>query len=697
MKKIALIILLFNVSIITGQTDLHCGMEAAMKRVYDANPALKAERIRQDKASLHQPQNKTTSVTATYLIPTVVHILHQDGPENISDEQVRDAIRLANLDYAKQNADFGEVLPVFQNIADSTKIQFALATRDPNGNCTTGIIHHNDTDTDWNEQSPTLYSHTWDPTMYMNVYIVRSITMTNGFPAAGYAYYPGSWPDGYPFDAIVLLHNYFGTIGTGHPYLTRVLTHEVGHWLNLAHVFGTYQTAGIDCTDDDYVNDTPPTIGYGTCPNLNQPSAYQICTPGVSENFQNFMDYSYCTRMFTQGQSQRMQTCLQSSIAGRNNLWSNTNLVATGVINPTGPCAPLADFKFNRKRVCVNTPVVFTDNSYGGQATSYNWTFTGGTPATATSSAPIVSYATPGIYSISHQVINAAGTSSITKSGIIEVIPNTAQYMGNWSEGFESLSIVNSSWTMESLNGATNWERIQGVATGGAYSMRINRLMNTRKNRSSMTGPLVDISNLINPVFNFKVAVAESYPNHKNVLRVYVSSDCGVNWTTIYNKSTPTLITSISTFSNFVPSGNSEWRNESISLAPYSAAGLLTFKFEYLRDTLPQTNHIYIDDINISGTLGLKDEEQLLNHLSVFPIPASEELFVSFDLPVAQTIQFSIVDLLGREFELRKPEEFEAGNHNQEFRLHGKLASGVYFLKLDINGRAISRKIVIGN
>lgn len=678
-----------------AQTDLHCGSDIAMKRLYDANPALKAERIRQDQASLNQLPNKTASVTATYVVPLVVHILHQDGPENISDAQVRDAVRVLNLDYAKQNADFGEVIPEFQGIADSTKIQFVLATRDPNGNCTTGIIHHKDSDTDWDEQSPTLYSYTWDPTMYMNVYVVRSITMSNGFQASGYAYYPGSWPDGYSYDAIVLLHNYFGTIGTGHPFLTRVLTHEAGHWLNLAHVFGTFQTAGIDCSDDDNVNDTPPTIGYLSCPNPAIPSMYQVCSPGVSENFQNFMDYSYCTRMFTQGQGQRMQNCLQSSIAGRNNLWSASNLLATGVTNPAGPCAPIADFKYSRTRTCVNTPVLFTDNSSGGTPTSFNWTFPGGSPAASTSSAPSVSYAAPGIYNVSHTVSNGTGNSAVTKTSIIEVIPNTAPYSGNWSEGFENQQTIASDWTMESLNGAANWERTSSAAVNSVYSVRINRLMNTRKNRSSMTGPLVNISQLINPALNFKVAVAESYPNHQNVLKVYISSDCGATWSTIYNKSTPSLITSASTVSNFIPTSISNWRTETISLTSYTATGTVSFKFEYLRDTLPQTNNIYIEDINISGALGIVGGDEVLNNITVFPIPSKGELNVSFELVSSRKIGFLVTDLLGKTVEISPPQEFDAGPSVQKLKLNQNLAPGIYFLKLQMEGNQVTRKILI--
>lgn len=673
-----------------------CGTSEAMQQLYKKNPALQARRQQHNESWQNQPQNRTATLTATYRIPVVVHILHQNGPENISDDQVRDALRVINEDYAKQNADFNQVIPEFQPIADSTKIQFVLATLDPDGNCTTGILHHEDTDTDWNDQSITLFSYTWDPTRYMNVYVVRSITMSNGFQAAGYAYYPGSWPDGFAYDAMVMLHNYFGTIGTGDPFLTRVWTHEAGHWLDLPHVFGD-QPVGQDCSGEDYVSDTPPTMGFGSCPNLSQPATYQICTPGVSENFQNFMDYSYCTRMFTQGQAQRMQFCLQNSIAARNNLWSYSNLVSTGVINPTAPCEPIADFSASRKKVCVNVPVVFTDNSYGGDPATYSWSFAGASPATSAASVQAVTYATPGTYNATLTVTNAAGTSTKIKQAVVTVVAATAQNSGNWTEGFESAASVNNDWFMDCKNGVAYWERTNSASATGAASVRINRLSNTRKNRSSMTSPMIAIGQLNNPVLNFKVAVAESYPNHQNTLKVYVSSDCAQTWTQIYSKKTPQLITSVSTASNFVPAGASEWRNETVSLSAFANSGPVMFRYEYIRDTLPQTNHIYLDDINLSGSVDLSAPEGVINSLNVYPIPAKDELTISFSIPDAALVSISAVDLLGRESVISPMTEMAAGEHLRTLKAGTQLSPGVWFLKLKINDAVVTKKIVIGD
>jgi hypothetical protein len=678
---------------------LHCATDRAMQAVYAKYP----EKLKQKKQllnqSLLQASRTSTVPNSTYVIPVVFHIMHLDGPENISDAQVLDGLRILNRDFAKQNADMSEVIPTFQGLADSTKIQFALPTRDPMGNCTNGIIHHYSTDADWDETtSMTLYSYTWDPTMYMNVYIVKSITLSSGFGAAGYTYYPGTWFAGDPFDAIVVLNNYFGSIGTGTNFLSRVLTHEVGHWLDLAHIFGYFQTAGIDCSDDDFVMDTPPTIGYLSCPNPAVPAQYQTCTPGVSENFQNYMDYSYCCRMFTTGQCQRMQQALQDPLVGRSNLWTNSNLIATGVINPTVPCVPTADFKSNRIRACVGTPVTYIDASWNGTPTAYNWTFNGGSPAVSTASAPVVTYASPGLYSVTYSSSNSAGNSApVTKTSYINVTSATMPAIGSWTEGFENQAVFNTDWIKNSTSGTGLWERTGLAFYTGANSARISRLNNTRQNISSMTGPGINLSTIANPVLSFKVAAAESVPNHINALKVYASTNCGASWTVIYNKISPQLITTVATPSNFIPGNPNDWRTEMVSLAALSSTAslnLVQFKFEYTRDTMPSGNNIYVEDINISSITSLSAEQTgQLQELSLFPNPSSGDLSVSFSLLTAQKIKFVLLDVLGREMGTLAEKEFGAGNMTQPLELK-EIPPGVYFLKIEGNGVIYTRKLL---
>lgn len=680
-------ILLGSLSLI-GQQEHRCATDETMKNFYRTHPGAEQKRKIHDLLL-----NNKASSAGSYTIPVVFHILHQGGPENVSDAQVIDALNILNQDFAKLNADTSDIIPSMKSVADSTGIHFALATRDTNGNCTSGIIHYYDTDTDWYDTSITTFSHSWNSTKYMNVYVVKRIILSGGFSAAGYTYFPGTWPDGSPYDAMVLLNNYFGSIGTGNAFLSRVLTHEVGHWLDLYHVFGN-NGAGIDCSGDDQVGDTPQTIGYTICPDKNNPAEYQTCNVGVDENFQNYMDYSYCCRMFTAGQGQRMQASLQSSISMRNNLWTNANLIATGVVNPVSPCIPMADFKANRKQTCVGVPVTFSDASWNGTPTTYTWSFAGGNPATSSAASPVVTYTSVGSKSVSYTCANSAGTASpVNKSNFINVISGTAQYTTPYMEGFETTPIPNNDWTVENSSGGAFWEQSADASRTGIYSAKLPRVNNTRLNVSSMISPSIDLSLIAGTNLVFQVAAAESNPNHINKLSVSISTDCQQTWTTIYSKFGSTLLTTTNTASPFIPASN-EWRQETVSLSPFLGAPSAYFKFSYARDTIPGPNNIFIDDIWIYSPMDVATYATEFK-LKVFPNPSQGAFTISFDIGNKSDAKVELRDVLGRYVQIKGAEDLKPGNYQFTFGEDEKIRPGVYFLSLILEGKQITRKLII--
>ncbi|MES2514065.1 MAG: M43 family zinc metalloprotease [Bacteroidota bacterium] len=687
--------ILFSLSVFSflnqfAQADQHCATDVIMKKYYASHPEIEAKKRMADLDRVKQHKNKRTNA-ASYVIPVVFHILHNGGPENISDAQVVDALYILNRDFAKKNGDTLYLIPEFKSLADSTKIQFALATKDPNGNCTNGIIHYSDPDTDWDDASSTLYQYTWDPTMYMNVYVVKSITLSSGFGAAGYTYFPGSLPTSSPADAIVLLNNYFGSIGTGNPFLSRVLTHEVGHWLGLYHVFGYTNGAGVDCSGDDFVSDTPPTQGYLSCPNASNPSSYQICTPGVSENYQNYMDYSYCVKMFTQEQGYVMQSTLVSGISGRDILVSNANLVNTGVISPNLACVPEADFRHNRSETCVGTPVTFADASTNGAATSYTWSFPGGTPAASNLSAPSITYNTPGVYSVTYQSGNSAGTSiPVTKTNIITVINNVATYSSPFTEGFETATIPNNDWDVFNSSGGSNWVQSFDAAYSGSFSAKLPSTNNTRLAVASMVSPAFNISATTSPQLMFRLATAESNPDHVNNLKVLASTDCENSWIQLYSKTGSNLVTTPSTTNPFLPVFLSEWRNEIINLSPVAGSTHVKFKFMYSRDTISGANNVFIDDINISSSTGLNVFASNIAY-TIFPNPASETVSISFNETCDKVY---ITDVLGQVYEFAKRNGADT-SYTFAVGENTKFKPGVYFITVESKGSSCTKKLIV--
>jgi len=293
-----------------------------MDKAYEQTPSLLEMRSAYEDEIQAIINLRSSFVSKT--IPVVVHIIYNDYYSNISDAQVNSALIAINEDFNAGNSDYNNVVSAFSSIKSNVGISFALASIDPNGNPTTGITRTESDFTDYADENVKSLV-IWDTDMYLNVWVVDNIESGAG----AYAYYPGTAPNG--AEGIVCRHSQFGTIGTSSSYNfdSTTMTHEIGHYLNLAHTWGDSNDPGedVNCNDDDGVSDTPNTIGtlYGC--NTNQ------STCGSLDNVQNYMDYTDCTNMFSNGQRSRMHAALHSSVGGRINLWQYDNLVATGLIN----------------------------------------------------------------------------------------------------------------------------------------------------------------------------------------------------------------------------------------------------------------------------------------------------------------------------------------------------------------------------
>ena len=292
-----------------------------MEERYIAEPSLL--NLREIHESEIQSIINSKSFFTEKTIPVVIHIIYNDSNSNISDLQVKSAIIAINEDFNAENSDFDNVVSSFSSVKSDLEISFTLAKLDPNGNYTSGITR---TESDFTDNADENVKNLilWDTNMYLNIWVVENIESGAG----AYAYYPGTAPNG--AEGIVCRNNQFGTIGTSSSanFSSTTLTHEIGHYLNLAHTWGDSNDPGSasNCNIDDGVSDTPNTEGtlYGC--NLNQ------YTCGSLDNIQNYMDYTDCTNMFTDGQRSRVHASLHSAIGGRVNLWQFENLLSTGVL-----------------------------------------------------------------------------------------------------------------------------------------------------------------------------------------------------------------------------------------------------------------------------------------------------------------------------------------------------------------------------
>lgn len=238
-------------------------------------------------------------------IPTVVHVVYRTPAENISDAQVKSQIAVLNKDFRAKNTDKSKVPQPWKGLLADVNVQFAFATKDPAGKTTTGI-----TRTKTARQSfgtgdtikTTAGGGTapWPSDRYLNVWVCNL-----GEGLLGYAQFPGGPAK---TDGVVILHQAFGTTGTATaPFnLGRTTTHEIGHWLNLRHIWADT----MDCSGSDFVEDTP----NSAAPNYGKPQFPRLsCGNGPNgDMFMNYMDYvdDGAMFMFTPGQAVRMNATL---------------------------------------------------------------------------------------------------------------------------------------------------------------------------------------------------------------------------------------------------------------------------------------------------------------------------------------------------------------------------------------------------
>ena len=588
------LLLIFN--IVFSQVIPICGTDIVMERYLANHPKQKTNN---NLIKSNNPINLDMKI-----IPIVFHVIHDGHPigvdENISVAQIEDVVNIMNEDFSASNPDLENVIDEFSNLIGNANIEFRLAKLDPEGNCTSGInrIVSNMTN-QANDCVKELIS--WDDTKYVNIWVVEDIE--NSIGAAAYTYLPGTlWGD--EVEGIIINHEYVGSIGASSntPYKRHTLSHEFGHFFNLSHTWGWGDNGNSDnCSADDDVNDTPNTIGaYSTC-NLSQ----ETC--GSLDNIQNFMDYSSCTCMFTIGQSSRMQNCLNSSVSGRNNLWSSSNLWETGTHNNyiADPCPPNVDFFVSSvDRICSNTPITFLNQSKSlGENPVFTWSFAGSDIEFSSEENPTVVYSNPGEYDVTLNIISDNGESSLTKTYIIYTSEITLE------ESFESnqFPLSNSpslSWSIDSPPNETSWTRTYLASTQGTASVRIRSRYFDCNRQHILYSPNLDLTNYAlgggEPLkLLFDLAYAKRNNQTEDLLIVSYSKNCGETWQERASWDTDELITNngLNVGNNFMPS-NSEWVEKSVNIQAAAEQEDVIIRFEFSGD---RGSYLYIDNVRLSG------------------------------------------------------------------------------------------------
>lgn len=686
-----------------------CDFDTEQERYFNANPgAREAQKaMNQQLEVLSQSQRRGNAYVTDVTIPIVVHVLHAGGAENISDRQINSAIDQLNTTYQKLNADTAQTIPLFRPIAASVGFRFRLAKIDPNGNCTTGITRHYLPTTCNDDRTGAVQAvGVWDQARYLNVWVVR----TMGGGAAGYVVPPNTSSN--PRDGFTVLHDYFGTQGTGTLYRSFAATHEIGHYFGLSHPWGQTNNAGTgDCSGTDNVADTPPTDGSLTC-NLAQ------ATCGPIANVQNYMDYSYCSTMFTQGQRAFMRAVLASN---RTSLTTQANLVSTGTNDGYAApnCAPIASFAAapgTGTSVCINTAVRLTDYSYNfssaGGALTYSWSFPGGTPATATGSSVSVAYANAGFYAVTETVSNSAGSSTSSVTNYIRVEGPTGAEVAPYTESFENTSFptlfpeptlrnyTTSGFTSAGVAAANyRWVRQANVpaAAGSSYLVVQDRLIPAGATTQLIT-PNINLASVPTPAtLTFARAFALRTVSSNEQLRVSFSSDCGVTWSTPAVLDVTALTTQgLTPIDGYVPTSSADWQTTTVAIpAQFQGSGLFKVRFQMVNGTT-QGNNFFLDNLRVAGPLATKADALASRGISVYPNPMTNETAVHLNLTAATQVRVRLTDVLGRNVVSLPAKLYGAGQQSVSLQSAGHaLKAGLYVVHISLDGETFTSKLTV--
>ncbi len=693
------------------ESHLNCGHDKALAEMWAKDPQAKAAHD-QLLQRIHQGMT-TDPVTqkVTYIVPVVFHIMHEYGYENISDAQVYDAVNLLNADFRKQNADISDVEASFAGIAADVNVEFRLATIDPEGNCTNGIEHIYSHETIVGDNYSRL--NQWSRDKYMNIWVFRSM----GDGISGTAFPPNSSGLFSFADGIGILHSYTGSMGTGSTFTFRGLTHEVGHFLGLSHPWGS--TAPETVCGDDGIADTPETKGFTHCPSTA--AAASVCDPSVVENYQNFMDMSFCQIMFTANQAQVMRSILEDQQSDRGAFIDDDNLAETGVlISPAPLCAPVADFStwiangassLQSKFACEGDLVKFKDASWNAATINRTWYFEDGTPATSTAAEPEVTFTGLGWKRVKLVVSNTAGADSVINWHAVHLSQSWADKTGPYSENFESGNVL--SWLVD--NPENNYAMWQLSNTGGKDNSKCMKLNNYKNvagaplysedyfynfrmggNRDILISPSNDLTNTTGSELIFDYAYATSALSEEEVtetLEIYISKNCGKTWTLRETLALDELLTASQSDNEFIPASNAEWKTATVPMVLTATDNRTRFKFEF--NASDAANNLYLDNIRVTGVLDVTENPLNVMDVTLYPNPAnaSEGIIINYTANES-AVDFQLMDAQGKVLATETDHTTNAEVTHQ-MNLTAALAAGVYYVKISQGQFSMNKKVVV--
>jgi hypothetical protein len=633
---------------------------------------------------------KLNQRTGVITIPVVVHVVYNTSAQNISDAQIQSQINILNQDFRKLNADVSKVPSVWSGLATDAQVEFCLAKRDPNGNATTGITRTQTSKTSFTDTGDYIKYNSqggkdaWDRNQYLNLWVGN---LSGGL--LGYAQFPGGPA---ATDGVVCTYTGFGNTGTAAaPFnLGRTATHEIGHWLNLYHIWGD---DGTGCTGSDQCADTPNQAGSnGGCPSFPKISCSN--TPN-GDMWMNYMDYTddRCMYMFTAGQKARMDAILDAG-GSRASLATSQGCVAPGGGTVCNVPAGLGTSNLTSTNVTLNWGV--------SGATSYNVRIKATASSTwsnftsATNSLNLTGLTASTSYEFQVAGVCSGSTSAFSASSIFTAPTGGTGTGSTITVGTGTTSITQAPYGTYYMDQRVQYIITKAELTAAGYTAG-SGLSSLAFNVSAAQSQLMNAYTIKVAHTTSSAFASSSYLTGTNTTTVYSANYAAVNGWNTHNFSTPFTYNGTSNILIDICFNNSSYTQNSTVLG----SALTSYRSLYKQQDVASggictttTGTLSYNRPNMKLTFGSGSRTTEISlgeaetaALMVYPNPVNAEMNLNYTLTAdQQNVQLEIYNLVGKLIYAHNLGEQTKGAHTFEVPMHeselAALPNGMYVCRL---------------